>query len=137
MVGSVDRILNEMKMPRSVLVCGMTYKPNTEDMRDSPGFKVAVEFVGAEYDTAVYDPYLDINMIDKYLKENYIKQAGFVVAPELQGKFSCLCVCQHHAQIIPKLERVYARGVFPLIYDCQGRLKYNSNVPTRLEWLGG
>lgn len=34
------------------------------------------------------------------------------------------------------LEGVYGRGLYPLIYDCQGRLRYNSNNATRLEGLG-
>ena len=133
---SIDRILKETRLPKSVLVCGMSYKPDIEDMRDSPGFKVAVRFVDMGYDTAVYDPFLDTNMMGKYLKENHIENAGFDTVPGLQGGASCMCICQHHSKTIGALEGTYISGVFPLIYDCQGRLRYNPNTPTRLEGLG-
>ena len=135
-VDSIDHILKEMELPKSVIVCGMSYKPDIEDMRDSPGFKVAARFVEMGYDTAVYDPFLDIDMMDKYLKENHIKNVGFAVASDLRDGASCLCICQHHSKTIPVLEGVYGRGLFPLIYDCQGRLRYNPNTATRLEVLG-
>ena len=132
----IDHTLEEMGLPKSVVVCGMSYKPDIEDMRDSPGFKVAARFVDMEYDTAVYDPFLDVKMMGKYLKENHIKSVGFDVVSGLRSGTSCLCICQHHSKIIPALEGAYVRGVFPLIYDCQGRLKYNPNTTTRLEGLG-
>lgn len=132
----IDHTLKEMKLPKSVVVCGMSYKPNIEDMRDSPGFKVAARFVGMGYDTAIYDPFLDVDMMDKYLKENHIKTAEFDIASGLRGGASCLCICQHHSKTISALEGTYVRGAFPLIYDCQGRLRYNPNTPTRLEGLG-
>ena len=134
--GSIDRTLKEMGLSRSVLVCGMSYKPDIEDMRDSPGFKVAARFVDMGYDTAVYDPFLDTGMMDKYLKENHMESAGFGVVPDLQGGVSCMCICQYHSKTISALEGAYARGVFPLIYDCQGRLRYNPHTSTRLEGLG-
>ena len=133
---SIDRMLKEMRLPKSVLVCGMSYKPDIEDMRDSPGFKVAARFTDMGYDTAVYDPFLDTNMMGKYLKENHIENAGFDTVPGLQGGASCMCICQHHSKTIAALEGTYTSGAFPLIYDCQGRLRYNPNTPTRLEGLG-
>lgn len=133
---SIDHTLGEMGLPKSVVVCGMSYKPDIEDMRDSPGFKVAARFVEMGYDAAVHDPFLDAGMMDKYLKENRIKDAGFAVAPDLRGGASCLCICQYHSKTIPALEGAYGRGLFPLIYDCQGRLRYNPNTATRLEGLG-
>lgn len=132
----IDYTLKGMRLPKSVVVCGMSYKPDTEDMRDSPGFKVAARFVDMGYDTAIYDPFLDVNMMGKYLKENHITNAGFDIVSGLRSGASCLCICQHHSKIIPVLEGTYVRGVFPLIYDCQGRLRYNSNTATRLEGLG-
>ena len=132
----IDCMLKEMRLPKSVVVCGMSYKPNIEDMRDSPGFKVAARFADMGYDTSIYDPFLDASMMDKYLKENHIKNAEFDIVPGLRSGASCLCICQHHSKTISALEGAYVRGVFPLIYDCQGRLRYNPTTTTRLEGLG-
>jgi len=42
-VNSIEKSLEELKLQRSVLVCGLSYKPDIEDMRDSPGFKILYE----------------------------------------------------------------------------------------------
>jgi len=36
-VKSIENTLSELKLEKSVIVCGLSYKPNIEDMRDSPG----------------------------------------------------------------------------------------------------
>ena len=132
----IDCMLRDMELARSVVICGMSYKPDTEDMRDSPGFKIAAEFVNMGYETAVYDPFMDTSMMGKYLRENRIETAEFDVAPGLQGRYSCMCICQHHSQTRLTIEETYRNGVFPLIYDCQGRLKRDASAATRLEGLG-
>ena len=135
-VDVIDRLLENMSLPKSVIISGMSYKPDIEDMRDSPGFKVATRFAHRGYDTLVYDPFLNINTLDDYLKENKIKKAEFRATPKIEEGSSCLCICQHHSKTIPILNELYNKGTFPLIYDCQGRLRYNTNTPTRLEGLG-
>ena len=35
---SIEKTLSEMKLSKSVIVCGLSYKSDIEDMRDSPGF---------------------------------------------------------------------------------------------------
>ena len=135
--GEVRRMLEEMSLPKSVLVCGMAYKPNTEDMRDSPGFRVAAEFVSMGYKVGITDPFLDMSRMPTYMKENHITNTGFTVVSEIAEGYSCLCICQHHTKSSTALAEAYRRELFPLIYDCQGRLMYNERYQTRLEGLGG
>ncbi|MYE67301.1 MAG: nucleotide sugar dehydrogenase [Acidimicrobiia bacterium] len=133
----VGRMLGEMSLPKSVLVFGMAYKPNTEDMRDSPGFKIATKFINMGYKVGITDPFLDISRMSTYMKENHIINTKFTVVPDLAEGYSCLCICQHHAKSAIALAEAYRRGLFPLIYDCQGRLMHNTRYQTRLEGLGG
>ena len=134
---AIDSLLQGMGLPRSVLVCGMTYKPDIEDMRDSPGFKIAGELARMGYRVGAYDPFLDAGPMPKYLKENSMQEGVFEVAGDLAaGGFSCLCVVQHHSRAAPMLQDAYSKGVFPVIYDCQNRLRRRGDAPTILKCLG-
>ena len=134
---AIDSLLEGMDLPRSVLVCGMTYKPDVEDMRDSPGFKIAGELARMGYQVGAYDPFLDAGLMPKYLKENSMQEGVFEVAGDLAAEgFSCLCVVQHHSKMAPLLQDAYSRGLFPVIYDCQNRLRRRGGTPTVLKCLG-
>ena len=134
---SIDSLLTEMGLPKSVLVYGMSYKPDTEDMRDSPGFKIADDLVDMRYHVGVYDPFLKPELLPKYLTENNMSEKRFDVVEDLDvGGFSCLCVVQHHSKVTPLLHDVYAKGTFPVIYDCQNRIRRRPETSTVLRCLG-
>ena len=54
--GEIKKILTQMKRGKKVLVCGLAYKQDIEDMRDSPGFKIAHAFSQKELDVYAFDP---------------------------------------------------------------------------------
>ena len=58
---SIEKNLEKRNLEKSVLICGLTYKPNVEDMRDSPGFKILKEFKERNYKVSIYDPYFKRN----------------------------------------------------------------------------
>lgn len=124
---SIEKTLSEMKLSKSVIVCGLSYKSDIEDMRDSPGFKVIKELKNNGFNVAVFDPFFKEELIDKYLIENKFEKQNFEVLNNLENdtlkKFSCLCIVQHHTKTESKLEQIYQNGRIPLIYDCQNRLK--------------
>lgn len=134
---SIDAILRKKNLPKSVLICGMAYKPNTDDMRDSPGFKIARELIGMGYHVGTYDPFFKISLLSKYLKENAMPRKQFDVVDGLMSEgFSCLCIVQHHSRIAPLLQDAYANSKFPVIYDCQGRIRHRTGASTLLRCLG-
>lgn len=136
---NIDEIIAENGMPKSVLVCGMAYKPNTEDMRDSPGFKIVKRLLDKKYMVGVYDPFFNDILLEKYLYENNIKEKKFNVQHDISNiteEFSCLCIAQHHSHMTPLLQDIYSRGVFPLVYDCQNKLHRNKNSASILRCLG-
>ena len=45
-VENIETNLNELQAEKSIIVCGLAYKPDIEDMRDSPGFKLIKELSG-------------------------------------------------------------------------------------------
>lgn len=70
-VSGVDSILNN-DYSKKILVLGVTYKPNVDDMRESPSYEIACKLIDAGYDVNVYDPHTkdykntDISNLNKY-----------------------------------------------------------------------
>ncbi len=137
---SIDATIKKLNLAKSVLVCGLTYKADVEDMRDSPGFKIINELKTKGFKVFTYDPFFKMELIDMYLKENYMKELNFEQKNNLSDEslhgISCLCIVQHHTQISPRLEEVYEKSLVPFIYDCQGKLKESQKSKTVLDSLG-
>ena len=137
---SIDRAISEGSLKRSVLVCGLAYKPDIEDMRDSPAFKVIGEFAANGYDVYAYDPYFDGDLIGKYLVENSMTEKNFTVLPDLADgllrDISCICIVQHHAKTRFRLNRIYEESVVKMIYDCQKKILFHPGSKTVLKYLG-
>ncbi|MDH3278083.1 MAG: nucleotide sugar dehydrogenase [Nitrosopumilus sp.] len=126
-VDIIEKILSEKNLAKSVIICGMSYKPNSEDMRDSPSFKILDEFQKQGYDIAIYDPFFKNELLEKYLIENHLKEKKFTILKDLDddnlSKYACICVVQHHTKSQYRLEEIYRKSKVPVIYDCQNKLK--------------
>ena len=137
---SISQILEERNLQKSVLICGMSYKQDMEDMRDSPGFKILHRFMEKGFECAVYDPYFKSGLLGKYLNENHITDSAFAVLPSLDDDlvevFSCMCIVQHHSSTKPRLNDIYANSVIPVIYDCQSNLAFAPHSSSLLKSLG-
>lgn len=123
---SIEGILTNLKLPKKILVCGLTYKADVEDMRDSPGFKIIKELKERNFDVAVYDPFFKSELIEKYCKENNLPAFNFERLNDLKDesvkKFSCICIVQHHSSTESRLTEIYVNSVVPIVYDCQNIL---------------
>jgi len=137
---SIEKSLELMKLEKSVIVCGLAYKANVEDMRDSPSFKIINEFKKRNFKIFGYDPFFNMHFLDKYLIENNLSEANFEVLKELDDKnlndVSCLCIVQHHDEMKKRLKEIYDRSLVPFIYDCQSKLTTNTASKTVLDFLG-
>jgi len=139
-VNSIDNLLDELKLEKSVIVCGLSYKPDIEDMRDSPGFKILNEFQKKQFKVAGYDPFFKMELFDKYLIENNLLNKKFEILEDLSNEkiknFNCICVVQHHTEIELKINEIYKNSFIPLIYDCQNKMKKLEKSTTILKSLG-
>ena len=125
----------------SVLVWGLSYKPDIEDMRDSPGFKIISELKKLGVDAVGYDPYYQKELKQKYIIENHLDEnTELEILQSLDNEsikgFGCICVVQHHTKIEFDLRNIYKNSQVSLIYDCQNRLEYNAESKTKLMKLG-
>ncbi|MCH6559417.1 nucleotide sugar dehydrogenase, partial [candidate division KSB1 bacterium] len=56
-VDSIENIYDDLNLEKSIIVCGLSYKPDIEDMRDSPGFRILNELIKRNFKTVAYDPF--------------------------------------------------------------------------------
>jgi len=137
---SIERTLENEKLEKTVLICGLTYKADVEDMRDSPSFKIINEFNKRNFKVLVYDPFFKEELIEKYLKENFLNKLEFEHIKDLNDNnlhdVSCLCVVQHHTKTKFRLMEIYEKSLIPFIYDCQNHLERKIESKTLLDSLG-
>jgi UDP-N-acetyl-D-glucosamine dehydrogenase len=137
---SLEKSLFEKSLQKSVIVCGLSYKPNVEDMRDSASFKIISDLKKKNFHVLGYDPYFSDESTEKYLIENNLSELNFQKIENLNDEklkgISCLCVVQHHNIVKERVSEIYKQGIIPLIYDCQHKISKESNSKTILEFLG-
>jgi len=139
-VDSIEKTLKELKLEKSVIVCGLSYKSDIEDMRDSPGFKILNELSKRKFRLATYDPYFKQELLNKYLVENHLEKLDFKILSGLDDvsirEFNCICVVQHHTKTKFRIDEIYQNSLIPFIYDCQNRITYEDKSKTVLKRLG-
>jgi len=137
---SIENLINKLGLKKTILVAGLSYKSNVEDMRDSASFKVINELVSSGFEVFGYDPFFKAEIIKKYLIENNLSEINFKLIDNLNDKIlekiSCICIIQHHDITFEELNEVYKKSKVPLIYDCQNKIKNDPNSKTILDCLG-
>ena len=128
-------------LSNSVLVCGLAYKQDIEDMRDSPGFKILIELKKLGINAVGYDPYYKEELKQRYIIENHLDEnIKFEILKSLDDEsiksFGCICIVQHHTKTEFDLRKIYKNSQIPFIYDCQSRLDYDPESKTILKKLG-
>ena len=67
----IENIKIKIKKDPVVGILGITYKPNTDDLRESPALNICKELISQKYNVIVCDPYVD-NLVD--MKINSINE---------------------------------------------------------------
>ena len=136
----IEKSIEKMTLEKTVIVCGLSYKPNVEDMRDSASFKLVTELKSNGFRVFGYDPYFSDEFVEKYLIENNLKELNFEKIENLNDEnlkgVSCLCIVQHHHNVKNRIQEIYKNSLVPIIYDCQNKLIKNPDSKTILEFLG-
>ena len=137
---SLEEGINNLGLNKILLVCGLSYKANVEDMRDSPSFKIIQEMKRRNFTVYGYDPYFDIKLKEKYLIENHISELNFELLENIDNEsiknIDCICIVQHHEETKERIQEIYEKSLIPFIYDCQSKLVENSQSNSKLDYLG-
>jgi len=137
---SIEKSIEKMKLGKNALVCGLSYKANVEDMRDSASFKIINEFKKRNFTVKGYDPFFKSELIEKYAIENNLEKVEFSVLNTLDDEnlknLDCMCLVQHHDQDKNRFQEIYNNSLVPFIYDCQNKISRNLKSKTILNFLG-
>ena len=136
---SIEKVISENDLKSSVIVYGLSYKQDIEDMRDSPGFKIITELKKKGMKVMGYDPYYKEVLKEKYTIENHLNNPINTISDlddDSINDFDCLCIVQHHTKIRSDIEKIYSNSKFSFIYDCQNKLDFNPESKTILKKLG-
>jgi len=140
-VDSIQTGIEELKLSKSILVIGLTYKPDVEDMRDSPGFKIVKELLARNFTVTIFDPFYKKELEDKYSKENELSNINFehldsISDDKMIVKFDSICIVQHHSKLKMRLKQVYDNSLVQYIFDCRAELIKNPKSKTVLNTFG-
>jgi UDP-N-acetyl-D-glucosamine dehydrogenase len=136
---SIENTISENHLKNSVLVCGLSYKPDIEDFRDSAGFKIIQELKKKNMHVMGYDPYYKEELKEKYSLENHLSIPVNVLKnldDDSINEFDCLCIVQHHSKVKFDIEKIYINSKIKFIYDCQNQLVSHPSSKTILKKLG-
>ena len=137
---AIENKLDELKLQKTILVCGLSYKANVEDMRDSPSFKIIQEMKSRGFTVYGFDPLFNTDLSEKYLIENHITELNFKILTDLDDdsvkNIDCLCIVQHHNEVKQRVKEIYEKSLIPFVYDCQSKLSKNSQSNSYLDFLG-
>lgn len=137
---SIEKKLEELKLEKTIVICGLSYKANVEDMRDSPSFKIIQEMKKRGFVVYGFDPFFNIDLIEKYCIENHISELNFEILKNIDDnsvkKINCLCIVQHHDDVKERIKEIYEKSLIPFVYDCQNKLLKNQNSKSEIDFLG-
>ena len=137
---AIEEKIQNKGLKKNILICGLSYKANVEDMRDSPSFKIIQELKEKDFEVFGYDPFFNPELTEKYLIENHISELHFTKLNNLDDEtikeISCMCIVQHHDENKSRIKEIYEKSLIPIIYDCQNKLLKNIKSNSHLEFLG-
>lgn len=65
---------------KKIAVLGVTFKPDSDDVRDSPSLDIAARLYGSGADVTVYDPEGNANAAKRFPRLNYVEDTSTAVA---------------------------------------------------------
>jgi GDP-mannose 6-dehydrogenase len=106
---AVERVLASGK--RSVGLIGLSFKPGTDDLRESPLVVMAERFIGKGLQLQVYDPQVNVARLiganRRYIEESIPHIASLMTSEldQLVGDCDVLVVAMKNASVLDALER--------------------------------
>lgn len=99
-----------------ILVIGLAYKPNVDDVRESPSFELIeqLQALGAEVD--YHDPHVPST---HKMRRHDLGMTSVPLTPASLARYDCVLIATHHAACDWKMVREHAR----LIVDTRGVMR--------------
>ena len=112
---TTKKILQRLKKKDKVLILGLTYKPNVNDMRESPSLKIFKSLILKKYNVQYSDPYIKNVKINNKIYSS--------ISVNNYNQFDCVLLLTDHSDF--KYNKILKEG--RLIFDTRGKYKNSSS----------
>ena len=122
---------------RRIGLFGLAFKPNTDELRESPFVELAERLIGKGYDLRIYDPSIHLPSLTgtnrEYIEEHlpHIKHLLAETAGEVVEHAETCIVASRHADVGRALEAAHGRLIIDLV-----RLKDTAHLERNAEYHG-
>jgi GDP-mannose 6-dehydrogenase len=122
---------------RRIGLFGLAFKPNTDELRESPFVELAERLIGKGYDLRIYDPSIHLPSLTgtnrEYIEEHlpHIKQLLAETAGEVVEHAETCIVASRHAEVGRALEAAHGRLIIDLV-----RLPETAELERKAEYHG-
>jgi GDP-mannose 6-dehydrogenase len=122
---------------RRVGLFGLAFKPNTDELRESPFVELAERLIGKGYDLRIYDPSIHLPSLTganrEYIEEHlpHLKQLLAETAGEVVEHAETCVVASRHADVGRALEDAHGRMIIDLV-----RLPNTAELKRKAEYHG-
>lgn len=99
-----------------VLVLGLAYKPDVDDVRESPSFELIEKLIELGADVSYHDPH--VQSMHK-MRHHDLKMTSVELSPQALAGYDCVLVATHHSALDWQMIADHAR----LIVDTRGALR--------------
>jgi UDP-N-acetyl-D-glucosamine dehydrogenase len=108
-----------------VLVMGLAYKPDVDDVRESPSFELIEQLIelGAQVD--YHDPHVQAT---HKMRRHNLKMGSIDISPEIISDYDCVLIATHHAACDWGMIAQHAK----LIVDTRGAMRGRTDVTGRV-----
>ena len=114
-VACISETISELKLSKTdgyILVSGIAYKENTEDIRESPGLKIVKLLEIEGFKVLVWDPCVGVKKL---------KELGLTVYPDNISNpvIFGICMVQNHSGTKEMVYELVSRGAVRFLIDCK------------------
>ncbi len=108
-----------------ILVLGLAYKPDVDDVRESPSFELIEQLVGLGASVEYHDPHVQAT---HKMRRHNLKMGSVTISPDKIRDYDCILVATHHAACDWGMIAQNAR----LIVDTRGIMRGRTDVTGRV-----
>jgi UDP-N-acetyl-D-glucosamine dehydrogenase len=112
---------NNLKLSRTenyVLLIGLSYKENSDDLRESPGLKVAEQLVREGFNVIISDPCIASSKLEKL---------GFPLLDnqdcQIKARIFGICIVQNHDSINKTVQKIVKKAPVRFLVDCKNMIE--------------
>lgn len=114
--GNIEQLLKGIKSPK-IAIFGVTYKGNTDDMRESPALEIIDELYQKGYNVTIHDPYVKSELFNLKTAEDAVEGADLILVLADHNEFKTI----DYSQFVSKMRQ-------PILFDARNCIPLNKKV---------